>query len=92
MTKQIIVKDMQTEFEDKKFIEQADEIICDLFELARLYKTNEGYELSLPYGLRAIEEKLRIYFKGMYNARIEELIREEMEEEENEELKLGGEA
>lgn len=91
MIKQNIVKDLFEEMEDKKFIEKADEIICDLFELARLYKTNEGYELSLPYGLRAIEEKLRIYFKGMYNARIEELIREEMEEE-NEELKLGGEA
>lgn len=91
MIKQNIVKDLFEEMEDKKFIEQADEIICDLFKLARLYKSNEGYELSLPYGLRAIEEKLRIYFKGMYNARIEELIREEMEEE-NEELKLGGEA
>ena len=91
MIKQNIVKDLFEEMEDKKFIENADEIICDLFKLAKLYKTNEGYELSLPYGLRAIEEKLRIYFKGMYNARIEELIREEMEEE-NEELKLGGEA
>lgn len=91
MIKQNIVKDMQTEFEDKKFIEQADEIICDLFKLARLYKSAEGYELSFPYGLRDIEDKLRIYFKGMYNARVEELIREEMEEEENEELKLGGE-
>ena len=92
MIKQNIVKDLFEEMEDKKFIENADEIICDLFKLARLYKSNEGYELSLPYGLRAIEEKLRIYFKGMYNARIEELIREELEEEENEELKLGGEA
>lgn len=92
MIKQNIVKDMQTEFEDKKFIEQADEIICDLFEMTKLYKSNEGYELSLPYGLRDIEDKLRIYFKGMYNARLEELIRKELGEKENEELKLGGEA
>ena len=90
MIKQNIVKDLFEEIDDKKFIEQADEIICDLFKLARIYKTNEGYEHSLPFGLRDIEEKLRIYFKGMYNARVEELIREEMEEE-NEELKLGGE-
>lgn len=92
MIKQNIVKDLFEEMEDKKFIEQADEIICDLFAMAKLYRTTEGiYELSLPYGLRAIEEKLRIYFKGMYKARLEELIREELGKE-NEELKLGGEA
>ena len=91
MIKQNIIKDMQTEFEDKKFIEQADEIICDLFAMAKLYKGNEGYELALPYGLRSIEDKLRIYFKGMYNARLEELLKEELGKEENEELKLGGE-
>lgn len=91
MTQQIIVKDLFEEMEDKKFIEQADEIICDLFKLAKLYKTNEGCELALPYGLRDIEDKLRIYFKGMYEARLEELIREELGKEENEELKLGGE-
>lgn len=92
MIKQNIVKDLFEEMEDKKFIEQADEVICDLFKLAKLYKGNEGYELALPFGLRIIEDKLRTYFKGMYNARVVELIREEMEEEENEELKLGGEA
>lgn len=92
MIKQNIVKDLFEEMEDKKFIEQADEIICDLFKLAKLYKGNEGYELALPYGLRSIEDKLRIYFKGMYNARLEELLKEELGKEENEELKLGGEA
>lgn len=92
MIKQNIVKDLFEEMEDKKFIEQADEIICDLFKMAKLYKTPQGiYELSLPYGLRDIEDKLRIYFKGMYEARLEELIREELGKEENEELKLGGE-
>lgn len=92
MTRQEITKDLFEEMEDKKFIEQADEIICDLFKLAKLYKPNDGYELTFPYGLRDIEDKLRIYFKGMYNARLEELIREELGKEENEELKLGGEA
>lgn len=92
MIKQNIVKDLFEEMEDKKFIENADEIICDLFKLAKLYKGNEGYELALPYGLRSIEDKLRIYFKGMYNARLEELLKEELGKEENEELKLGGEA
>lgn len=92
MIKQNIVKDLFEEMEDKKFIEHADEIICDLFKLAKLYKGNEGYELALPYGLRSIEDKLRIYFKGMYNARLEELLEEELGKEENEELKLGGEA
>lgn len=92
MIKQNIVKDLFEEMEDKKFIEQADEIICNLFKLAKLYKENEGYELALPYGLRSIEDKLRIYFKGMYNARLEELLKEELGKEENEELKLGGEA
>lgn len=93
MIKQNIVKDLFEEMEDKKFIEQADEIICDLFEMAKLYKAPDGiYELALPYGLRSIEDKLRIYFKGMYNARLEELLKEELGKEENEELKLGGEA
>ena len=92
MIKQNIVKDLFEEMEDKKFIEKADEIICDLFAMTKLYKTPNGiYELSLPYGLRDIEDKLRIYFKGMYEARLEELIREELGEEKNEELKLGGE-
>ena len=34
MTRQEITKDLFEEMEDKKFIEQADEIICDLFKNA----------------------------------------------------------
>ncbi len=96
MIKQNIVKDMQTEFEDKKFIEQADEILCDIFANASLYVREERngektYDLNL-YGAINSEtsDKLKVCFKGMY---FETLFRKvkEYEGKENEELKLGGE-
>lgn len=104
MIKQNIVKDMQTEFEDKNFIEQADEIICDLFKNASLYVREEKndtktYELNF-YGAmnHDLEAKLKVYFRGLYFstlfAKVKEYEKENglIRKEENEELKLGGEA
>lgn len=104
MTRQEITKDLFEEMEDKKFIEQADEIICDLFKNASLYVREEKndlrtYELNF-YGSinQDLEAKLRVYFRGLYFSTLFTKVKEYEKEnglkrkEENEELKLGGEA
>lgn len=104
MIQQEIRKDLFEEMEDKKFIEQADEIICDIFANASLYVTEEKnntktYELNF-YGSmnRDLEAKLKAYFRGLYFSTLFAKVKEYEKKnelkrkEENEELKLGGEA
>ena len=97
MIKQNIVKDLFEEMEDKKFIENADEVICKIFENASLYVREERngektYDLNLYGAINGdISDMMKVYFKGLY---FETLLRKHKEyvRKENEELKLGGEA
>lgn len=97
MLRQQIQKDLTREIEDKRFIEDADKIICELFESSRLWERSSSdgkkkYQLMFSVSSDA-EAMLRVLFRGMYNVTLEQKIREhEGKEEDAEELKLGGEA
>lgn len=96
MIQQEIKKDLFEEMEDKKFIEQADEVICDIFKASRLWirdERNGEKTYELLFGLdNEIERKLKFYFKGLYFATLFRKIKEHEGKEEETELKLGGEA
>lgn len=77
MIKQIIVKDMQTEFEDKKFIEQADKLVEMLFKSAGRYTSADGHKELLFVINADIETYLEQTFTGSYKQRLAELIQQE---------------
>lgn len=98
MIKQEIRKDLFEEMEDKKFIEQADDVICSIFKESKLWIRNEingekTYDLIFSMD-RDTESKLKTYFSGMYFQTLFEKIKEHDSEEKEEEpeLKLKGEA
>lgn len=96
MLRQQIQKDLYREIEDKKFIEDADTLICELFETSSLWLKSEvdgvkKYELIFTIS-RDADAMLRIMFRGLYNYTLEKKIKEHEGKEEETELKLGGEA
>lgn len=97
MIKQNIVKDLFEEIDDKMFIENADEVICKIFENASLYVREERngekiYDLNLYGAINGdVSDMIKVYFRGLYFYTLSKMVKE-YEGKENEELKLGGEA